>query len=281
MDSTQVAVLGAIAGFTIFLGLPVGRIRSLSPRWRGFLSVVSAGILLFIFWDVVSAAYEILEGALESAMDGASWAPFVIRLVMIIGGLAVGALGLGWLEAKVIRAPRPAIAGGSVEASTTDTSSERVEADRRRAALSLGMMIAFAIDLHNFSEGLAIGVSAGAGQIALATTLIVGFALHNATEGFGIVGPLGDVRPSWKWLFLAGLVGGGPTFLGTLVGYRVSSQALEIAFYALAAGAILYVVGQIWVSAGRRFSTRFILAGLVVGFSLGLISDLVITAGGG
>ena len=62
------------------------------------------------------------------------------------------------------------------------------------------MTIAVAIGLHNFAEGLAIGVSASAGDIGLATVLIVGFALHNATEGFGIVGPLGDVQPSWRWL---------------------------------------------------------------------------------
>ena len=43
-------------------------------------------------------------------------------------------------------------------------------------------------------------MSARAGEVSLATVLIVGFALHNATEGFGIVGPLGDVVPSWRWL---------------------------------------------------------------------------------
>ena len=46
------------------------------------------------------------------------------------------------------------------------------------------MTIAAAIGLHNFAEGLAIGVSASTGDIALATVLIIGFALHNATEGF-------------------------------------------------------------------------------------------------
>jgi len=163
----------------------------------------------------------------------------------------------------------------SAEASAVEVS------ERRRRALSLGMMIAVAIGLHNFSEGLAIGVSARSGDIALAGTLILGFALHNATEGFGIVGPLGEIRPSWGWLFVAGLVGGGPTFVGTLVGYRVTSEPLELAFYALAAGAILYVVGQIWGPAQRRFSSRFVLTALVVGFSLGLLSDLIITAGGG
>jgi hypothetical protein len=58
--------------------------------------------------------------------------------------------------------------------------------------------------VHNFAEGLAIGVSARTGAISLATVLVIGFALHNATEGFGIVGPLGDVTPSWRWLRLAG-----------------------------------------------------------------------------
>ena len=108
------------------------------------------------------------------------------------------------------------------------------------------MTIAVAIGLHNFAEGLAIGVSAQAGEIGLATVLIIGFALHNATEGFGIVGPLGDVRPSWGWLALAGLIGGGPTFLGSMVGYSVTSEPLELLFYALAGGAILYVIGEVW-----------------------------------
>ena len=117
--------------------------------------------------------------------------------------------------------------------------------------------------------------------MALATTLIIGFALHNATEGFGIVGPLGGVRPSWRWIILAGLIGGGPTFVGTLIGYRVTSPTLEIAFYTLAAGAILYVVGQLWNSANRRLGTRLVLFGLTLGYLIGLASDLVITYGGG
>src|ERR1700687_6075831 len=102
MDATRVAILGAIAGFTIFLGLPVARIRAVSARTRGFLSVVSAGILLFIFWDVLDAAHAILESSLTSAQHSGSWSAFAARLVMVLGGLAVGALGLAWLEGKVM-----------------------------------------------------------------------------------------------------------------------------------------------------------------------------------
>ena len=115
----------------------------------------------------------------------------------------------------------------------TATHADGLELDAaRRRALRTGLTIAAAIGVHNFAEGLAIGVSARAGAISLATVLIIGFALHNATEGFGIVGPLGDVQPSWRWLGLAGLIGGGPTFLGSIVGYGVTSEPLELVFYA-------------------------------------------------
>jgi ZIP family zinc transporter len=82
------------------------------------------------------------------------------------------------------------------------------------------MMIAVGIGLDNFAEGLAIGTSAAAGESQLTVLLIVGFGLHNATEGFGLVAPLSaaGTRPSWGRLGLLGLVGGGPTFLGTFVG---------------------------------------------------------------
>ncbi len=245
--------------------------------------MLSAGILLFIFWDVMDAAHEGLESSLEIAKSGGGWGAFAARSVTLVAGLAIGALGLAWIEQRLMRRrPQPPMAGGSsVAAVAGGPETAGLQAEAGRAALVLGMLIAVAIGLHNFSEGLAIGVSARAGTVALATTLIVGFALHNATEGFGIVGPLNGIRPSWRWLFVAGLVGGGPTFLGTLVGYRVTSPALEISFYALAAGAIIYVVGQLWTGAARRLPPSLVLGGIVLGFTLGMASDLVITYGGG
>jgi zinc transporter, ZIP family len=280
----RTAILGAIAGFTIFFGLPVGRLEGLGERTRAFLSVLAAGILLFIFWDVLDAAHGILESGLLMAKAGQGWGTFAARALMGAVGILAGGLGLAWVEHQMhVRRTRAPMAGGSVDAVAVagSVSSQELAKIAERASLTLGMLIAVAIGLHNFSEGLAIGVSARAGEVALATTLIIGFALHNATEGFGIVGPLGSVRPSWRWLFIAGLVGGGPTFAGTLVGYRVTSPALEISFYTLAAGAILYVVGQLWSSANRRLGSRLVLLGLTLGFILGLASDLVITYGGG
>ena len=143
------------------------------------------------------------------------------------------------------------------------------------------MPVAAAIGVHNFAEGLAIGVAARAGAISLATVLIVGFALHNATEGFGIIGPLGDVRPSWRWLGLAGLIGGGPVFLGSVVGYNVTSEPLELGFYALAGGAILYVIGEIWTGMRRYGHHTLGLYLIAAGFLVGVATDLIVSYGGG
>jgi ZIP family zinc transporter len=122
----------------------------------------------------------------------------------------------------------------------------------------------------------------GAGEISLAVLLIIGFALHNATEGFGIVGPLAaaDVRPSWGWLGLAGLIGGGPTFLGTVVGTKFDSVFVFVGCLALAAGAILYVLGEL-LPVGRRLSWEVTLWGLLAGFLLGVATDLILVAAGG
>jgi len=282
VSAAETTLLGAIAGATIFLGLPLGRIDSLSPRVRNFLAALSAGILLFIFWDVIGASADMVEHSLLSAKDGGSWGRFALYAAMGAGGFALGALSLAWLEKAMLRRrPLPPMAGASVAGAAEmglDTAALAEQA--RRAALALGMLIAIGIGVHNFSEGLAIGVASHSGELALAGTLIIGFALHNATEGFGIVGPLQGTRPSWTWLLVAGLIGGGPTFLGTIVGYRISSEPLELAFLTLAAGAILFVIGELWSGAMRLAPRNLVLTGIIAGFLLGFATDLVLVFAG-
>jgi ZIP family zinc transporter len=286
MSLAQTVALGALAGFTIFLGLPLGRLQSLSPRARVALAMFSVGILAFIFVDVFEHAFEIVEEPVESLKDGHGGLGEAIGYTAMIAlGFVAGSAGLAQLERRMRpRGPKtPPIAGGATAAvaPTTEAALQDEAALARTRALRTGLAIAAAIGLHNFAEGLAIGVSAQAGEISLATVLIIGFALHNATEGFGIVGPLGGVRPSWRWLGTAGLIAGTPTFLGSLVGYNVTSTPLELAFYSLAGGAILYVIGEIW-HAMRRYGYRELgLYLLAAGFITGLVTDLVVVYGGG
>ncbi|HUY59575.1 MAG TPA: ZIP family metal transporter [Solirubrobacteraceae bacterium] len=285
MGFAETVLLGAVAGFTIYLGLPIGRLGTVDDRLRVGLAMFSVGILAFIFMDVTKHGQEIVDTALGNFKNHkTSFADVLGLFALLAAGFTAGTAGISAIEHRL--RPRaavlPPIAGGSEAASIGAPPFAALGAalDARRHALQTGMTIAVAIGLHNFAEGLAIGVSAKAGAIGLATVLIIGFGLHNATEGFGIVGPLGGVRPSWKWLGLAGLVGGGPTFLGTIVGYQVHSDPLELCFYALAGGAILYVVGEIWIGM-RRFGHRTLgLYLLAAGFLAGVATDLVVSYGG-
>ncbi len=282
MSFSETALLGALAGFTIYLGLPFGRLHSLSGRTRVALAFFAVGVLAFIFVDVMEHAIAIVEGAVDGYKEGSSSLGHAIGLASMLGlGFAVGLGGLGAIEQRLRGAKTlPPMAGGAVDVLAADVVVQQEDAARARA-LRTGMTIAVAIGLHNFAEGLAIGVSASAGDVGLATVLIVGFALHNATEGFGIVGPLGDVRPSWKWLGLAGLIGGAPTFLGAMLGFSVTSEPLELAFYALAGGAILYVIGEIWNGMRRHGHRELALWLLSAGFFVGVLTDMVVAYGGG
>ena len=284
MSFAQTIALGALAGFTIFLGLPVGRLQLLGSRPRVSLAMFSVGVLAFIFVDVLSSGLSIVENALQAVKNGHDSVAYLVWLVVLLAaGFTAGSAGLAMVERRMrpAAARRPPVAGGAETAALEpDPLVRELDAARRRA-LRGGLTIAAAIGVHNFAEGLAIGVSARAGAISLATVLIIGFALHNATEGFGIVGPLGDVKPSWGWIGLAGLIGGGPTFLGSIVGYAVTSHPLELAFYATAGGAILYVIGEIW-NGMRRYGHRELgLLMVSAGFLVGVITDLIVTYGGG
>jgi ZIP family zinc transporter len=149
-------------------------------------------------------------------------------------------------------------------------------------ARRLALLIAVGIGLHNFSEGLAIGQSAAGGELSLAVLLIIGFGLHNATEGFGIVGPLAGAgqRPSWALLGMLGLIGGGPTFVGTVLGQSFVNETVYLGFLALAAGSILYVVIQLLRVAAKLGRTRALYWGLLAGLLAGFATDFIVTAAG-
>jgi len=276
MSTTQTLLLGAIAGFTIYVGLPMGRLNNVSPKMRAALSAVATGILVFLFWDVVSHGVEPVETHLEAH----KWAAFAGYAALLGLGFAAGLMSLvyydNWLKNK--RAT-PLVGPG---AAAVDEFERHGWVESLTPGRRLALLIATGIGLHNFGEGLAIGQSAAAGELSLALVLIIGFGLHNTTEGFGIVGPMsGEAeRPSWGFLASMGLIGGGPTFLGTLIGQAWVSPALEVAFFAVAGGSILYVVIQLF-EVCRRFSMPTLVAwSLLFGLLLGFGTDWVLVAAG-
>ncbi|MDQ1358022.1 MAG: zinc transporter, family [Acidimicrobiaceae bacterium] len=304
MSSGNILILGAIAGLTIFLGLPVGRIRKPAPRLQAFLNASAIGVLLFLLWDVLSAGWEPVEAGLLSAKAGtASWPHFLGLAAIFASGLTIGLVTLvyydRYMSAKAKRptvpplapaAPAPAAAGMGPGAASVKELAPSLGAGAltrfRVGALSpaerLAFFIAVGIGLHNFGEGLAIGQSAAKGEVSLALMLIIGFGLHNATEGFGIVAPMAGeaTRPSWGFLTVMGLIGGGPTFVGTLVGQSFVNNAIFVAFLALAAGSILYVIIQLLNVAAKLRQKEMLMWGILAGMFAGFATDLVLKAAG-
>lgn len=262
------ALLGAFAGLTIFLGLPVARARRLSPAVIAALNALAIGILVYLIVEIAGKATSPLLVAMSSWYRGTtghgmpSAAPLA-TLAAYVAGLVLGLVGLGVVAARMSKA---------------GASSPGAE-----KPLVLAGMIAVGIGAHNFAEGLAIGASAAAGATAIAVGLIVGFALHNATEGFGIAAPLAGrgTTPTWAQLGLAGLIAGGPTALGTMVGYRLSSPVLMTFFLTTAVGALVFVVGELWGVLKRTGLTITASSMLAAGFVIALGTEIFLDFNGG
>lgn len=280
IDYSQLLLLGAIAGFTIFLGLPLAVMKNLSMRTKGFLNAFALGILVFLIIDVFSHAWESASGVATDAFAGkVHFGDAVIDLVALFAGIAIGLLGLVFYEHRILTKKVPQIL--SLE-NIRKGDNHLLQSFHEISAYRLAMMIAVGIGAHNFSEGLAIGQSYAAGEIGLAILLIIGFGAHNTTEGFGIAGPLTGVlkRPTIRFLLLAGLVGGGPTFVGTVLGSLVFSDVAYILFLSIAGGALIYV-SMLMYNAGRKQTTNNILMiGIFVGLCAGFATDLIVTLGG-
>jgi zinc transporter, ZIP family len=253
------ALLGAFAGFTIFLGLPIARARKLKPAMIGLLNAFAIGILVFLVIEISMNAIIPVNRAIVAWHIGAS---FPLALVSALaGGLILGLVGLGSISSALVKRSAKSVA------------------DR---PIVLASIIAVGIGAHNFAEGLAIGASAAAGATAIAAGLIIGFALHNATEGFGVAAPLaGKVVPSWAQIGVAGLVAGGPTFLGTMLGYTFSSPTLSVFFLATAIGALVFVIGELWSVLKKTGVTIAATSMVTAGFAVAFVTEALISINGG
>ena len=282
MSESQTLLLGFIAGVTILIGLPLGRMRAPRPGLRQFLNALAVGILLFLIWDVLVHAFEPIDAALGRLHDGSGGiGPVLGYAALFFLGLTVGLMSLVYYEGWLARRRKPRNFGPGTMA-PGELAAARPGIAGWSAARRMSLLIAVGIGLHNFGEGLAIGGSAATGEIELATVLVIGFALHNGTEGFGIVAPLaaeGD-RPSWGFLLLMGLIGGGPTVVGTAIGRQFTSEAMSVIFLSLAAGSILYVVIQLLGVAHKNGRKELLYWGVLLGLAAGFITDMIVTAGG-
>ena len=299
MITLELAVLAAISGFTIFLGLPVAIIKRVGASLKGFLNAITIGVLIFILIEVLPQAKTYAENAMISSSSvGAEY------VVALVAGLGLGIFGLVAYEMRFIKVKqrssnlssnRPSKATsvnlGSAQAAGSVAPSAATELTPKpiptqflgaEEAKRLALTIAIGIGVHNFTEGLAIGQTyITSATIGISYLLIIGFAIHNSTEGFGIAAPMAGYIPSLKYLATLGLIGGGPTFVGALVGAVWQTNDLALTFFlALAAGALIYIIAGMFYVARRQTSNQLFMLGIFVGFLVAYGTDLFLALRG-
>jgi ZIP family zinc transporter len=223
--STSPGVTGEIIGTLAVVGLFVGVIpvvlgmlwlpylRTVSDRALHAVLVFAVGVLAFLGFDALVDVGEFME-----SVPGAYEGPFLFALG-VAGSLLVIQGFNEW---------------------------QRSRTDGETSRLRTAYLVAVSIGLHNLAEGLAIGTAFALGRVELGAFLVVGFLVHNVTEGPAIVGPLArGNRPGIKHFVALGLIGGAPVILGAWIGSYAFSPTLGVFFLAIGLGAILQVVWEL------------------------------------
>jgi zinc transporter, ZIP family len=210
-----------------------------------FAMALTIGLLAFLLVDT-------LEGALEVAGQAAPGLKSAI-LVWIVAGLASLLLwGLAHWRADGF------------------------------TPLALAASIAFAIGVHNLGEGLAVGSAFATGAAALGGFLLLGFTLHNVSEGVGIIAPLLERRPSLAILAGLACLAGLPAILGLWLGAFAYSSHWAALALAIGAGAILQVIIEVglllWSQIGKDRTKAYavIFGGLLAGVALMYLTGLLV-----
>ena len=213
------ALIGVLVGvLPIALGLLwLPALRQASPVWLGAFMAFTAGLLSFLGVEALAEAFE-FQSLLPAALGGAG---------LVLLGVALSFLGMTALSGRLGRG------GGAT-------------------GLSLSLLVAIGIGVHNLGEGLAIGASFAVGELQLGTFLIIGFMIHNITEGLGIAAPVAKTRVTILALAGLALVAGAPTVFGAWIGGYLTSDVLAALFFAIAAGAAFQVVLEVGRYVGRR-----------------------------
>jgi ZIP family zinc transporter len=206
------ALIGVLVGVVpIALGLLwLPALRQAGAVWLATFMAFTAGLLSFLGVEALTEAFD-LQAALPAALGGSG---------LVLLGVALSFLGMTALAGRLTK-------GGTA------------------TGVTLSLLVAVGIGLHNLGEGLAIGASFAIGELQLGTFLIVGFMIHNVTEGLGIATPVAKSRVTVVVLAALALVAGAPAILGAWIGGYTSSDVLGALFFAIAAGAAFQVVVEV------------------------------------
>lgn len=104
--------------------------------------------------------------------------------------------------------------------------------------------------------------------------MVIGFALHNGTEGMAIAGPVSGITIRAREPLIMGFLAGFPTVIGSIIGSMLYSDLAGALFYSVAAGALLYVIIELLRKAQSPGRT---VVGIVIGILLMYFTDLLLS----
>lgn len=235
----------------VYIGIiPVGlgllwypAMRRMGKVGLNFALSLTIGLLVFLFIDTFLEALEV-----STLLPGVFQGIPLVLFIALLTWLAITAIGNG----------------RSVVDRTTP------EGHR-----FIAFLIALGIGFHNLGEGLVVGAAFALGEAALGSFLVIGFIMHNITEGIGIIAPVTREKPKISWFLWMLLLAGGPAIIGTWIGAFAFSPLLAIIFLGIGMGAIwqvIFEVGMLIQRDAKKTNTPVInwpnLVGLAVGISI-------------
>jgi ZIP family zinc transporter len=250
LDFLDTLLLSSVIGLSIYLSLPLILTGGSSQSRTKLLNAVAIGILIFLIGDVFLDAAQSLYG---TALYGYGSSP-------MYDAVFASSMSLGFLALLLI---------GHRKKGMTPT--------------QLTLLIAIGIGFQNLTEGLLFGsLGVTIGLTGATTVVLVGFVLQNITEGFPITSPLaGSFAANGRPLGLISLalmIGGLPTILGGAVGFYFNTTVLDLTFFGLAVGTMLYVILPMMRNLLKDADSRKLglaYGGVFLGFVLGFVVNLL------
>ena len=246
MEMVLLTALG-VGGATVFGSLVGFLFKNISHKFSDIVLSFAAGVML------AAAVLGLILPSLEYGGD--------LAIVITIVGIFAGALCLNLIDKLVPHLHK--LVGPDLE-------------PHNNANLSKVLLFVTAIAIHNLPEGIAAGVSFGAGDNSQALLIAGGIALQNIPEGMVIIGPMLAAGVSPKRTFLCALATGLIEVVGTLLGFFAVTVASAILPFALAfaGGTMLYVISDEMIPETHAHgSERGATYSLLVGFCLMLLTD--------
>lgn len=244
---TSVTFFASCAG-----ALPIFFFKIISIKTRDILMGISAGVMLgAVCFSLITPAIYLAEKQFLNKISIASYIAVFILL---------GSFGISYLNKKI---PHEHFLKGR-------------EGGESKALKRIWLFI-LAITIHNFPEGLAVGVGLGSGEIKIALPIIIGIALQDLPEGLVVALSLKAYGYSNKYAINTTLIAGLAESFGALLGCiaTTTSHSLLPSGLALAAGAMLYVIcGEMIPELHKSGNESKATTGFILGFILMLFLDV-------